>query len=730
MHPAVARRVLLLLLAVLFVPATPAGASKLNALARVALAQLRAGGDPAALKARGAAVDAEGRLDVFITGKVSRASLEAAGAIVRTEIGEVRTAFVPVSAIDAVAALPGVRLIEGATRLAPQLDVSVPATGLVRGPAPEFLGLSGEGVLVGNIDTGIDYDHEDFKDPSGHTRLVGIWDQTDGAGPSPTGFFYGTEWTPADIDAGVAREVDLTGHGTHCMGILGGDGSGTGGAVPPFTYVGMAPLASLLAIKSNLSSTGILDGANYFFQRAAALGMNGALNISLGSHYGPHDGTSALESGLSALVGPGRVVCAAAGNDRGSSTHARIFGSDPTANGNATLFIQGAGVGSAVVICGYYDSSEVINIRVTSPRSGVTGGQGTIVGPVAFGQANAPYPGVITPSGRIYVENGITTYPSGAREVYIELQAMSSQDDFHGVWTIRGLQVLLGNTEGKIDLWRFFGDPAISDFYAGKETSTLLVEPANATGVVSVAAYATKVSWEDCAGFANQYNPPFGTFGQLASFSSPGPTRDGRMKPDVTAPGCQIGSATSFDIPQVCSPATAYLLADDLRHTINQGTSMAVPHVTGAVALLMQSRGAVDPAFVKSYFAANATVDSNTGAVPNFDWGVGKLNLEHLYAVDVPEPAGTAALDLAPIRPNPARGDRLRLEFTLPHAQDVRIALVDVRGRIVATLARGARPAGPNVLAAALPARRAPGLYFVVLETDAGRKARRVLLID
>jgi subtilisin family serine protease len=192
------------------------------------------------------------------------------------------------------------------------------------------------------------------------------------------------------------------------------------------------------------------------------------------------------------------------------------------------------------------------------------------------------------------------------------------------------------------------------------------------------------------------------------------------------APGCEIASATSFDVPVVCSPATAFHLQDGMQHTISQGTSMSAPHVTGAAALLFQAYGAVDAAFIKGWVTSHAVADEFSGAVPNLDWGYGKLNLSTLHTTAVAPSA--PGLALAPIRPNPFRGGKLRVDFVLPRAGAVSIAIVDVRGRVAQRLARGTFSEGPHAITAPLE-RVAPGLYFVTLASDAGKATRRVIVL-
>src|SRR5207245_2882962 len=127
------------------------------------------------------------------------------------------------------------------------------------------------------------------------------------------------------IDADLCNEIDETGHGTHVLGIAGGDGSQTGGSVPAFTYVGMAPKADLVMVKTNFYDSSILDGVKYCFDLATARGENAVVNLSLGTQFGPHDGTSDFESGLAMLTGLGRIITKSAGNDRGSARHAEVF---------------------------------------------------------------------------------------------------------------------------------------------------------------------------------------------------------------------------------------------------------------------------------------------------------------------------------------------------------------------------------------------------------------------
>jgi subtilisin family serine protease len=609
--------------------------AKLDARARIALSHLQSGASAEALKGNGAAVSSEGMIDAFVVGQVSRFDLEAAGAIVRTELPGIFTVYIPAAAIEAVAELGGVQKIQGAAPVELELDFSVPTTGanVLRGAGPAFTGYNGANVLVGDVDSGIDFDHGDFKDAGGLTRLVSIWDQTNLAGPGPMPFAYGTEWSAAQINGGLCTQTNTDGHGTHVMGIAAGDGSSTGGAVPAHTYVGMAPMADLCMVKTNFSTTGVVDGVAYVFNRATALGKNAVCNLSLGSHFGPKDGTSAFEAGLSAMTGPGRIIIKSSGNERGQARHAEVLAAG--AGTNATMTISGSAVGRLVAIDGYYEATENLNVQITTPN-------GTVVGPIPVGGISAGFPGTVTANGRVYLENGAALTATGDKQVYIEINVQTGQN-MNGTWTFTFIPVVLGAANGEVDLWRFFNSTGTAaNFVLGNQNAEELIsEPGNAVDLITTGAWTSKRVWTDCNGLNLNFTGST-AINTLAPFSSPGPTRDGRQKPDISAPGTAIASATSFDIAQVCAAGGSLNLGDGLQHTINQGTSMAAPHTAGAAALIMQKYGAVTPNFIKTFLNARAKVDGFTGAVWNKDFGNGKLFLGDMIdpAVTVVAPNG------------------------------------------------------------------------------------------
>jgi subtilisin family serine protease len=607
---------------------------KLDPAARIALSRLRAGETAQAIDDEGRfSVTAAGDLDVFVVGDVTREQLEAAGARVRTAVPGVFTAWIPQDKVEAVAALAGVSRIEGAQidQITNDLGSTSSGATLFRGPGPTFTGLNGAGVIVGNVDTGVDYDHDNFKDALGNTRILKIWDQTNGAGPAPGGFTYGTEWNSAQINSLTSTAGDTHGHGTHTMGTAAGDGSavGTAGSAPAFTYAGMAPMADIIVVDGSttgsFSRTQMADGINYIFQQATLLGKNAVVNMSIGSQTGPKDGTDAFELAVDALSGPGKAVIMSAGNDRGLPLHAEWFPGNP----DPTMFISSTStLARFTVIRGFYEASEQHNVTITTPG-------GAVVGPIALGGTSGGYPGPLTVNGNVYITNGLPPLTStGDKLVYIELNAANGAT-ISGTWTFTYTPVVIGAAGGEVDMFRTLTNMATSNFVVGNQPTEEIIS-ALATGVGSIAAgaWVSRQFWTDCR--AANWNDPTNVgfvgsvpIGNIANFSSPGPTRDGRMKPDVSGPGTAIASARSTDtaLPN-CTVATTGLPGN--AHIVSQGTSMSAPHVTGAIALLFQKYGALTPAQVQTELHNRATVDGFVtafGAAPNKDFGWGKLNL-------------------------------------------------------------------------------------------------------
>ncbi|MBI3563685.1 MAG: S8 family serine peptidase [Elusimicrobia bacterium] len=651
----------LALLAAALLAARPASATKLDARLRV-----ERGRADAVRRAAGAgAPEPSYRVLVRVAPGTTIEALRAAhpAATFTTMSGPVVTARVPESELAALEADPRVLSVSGSRRLRPTMNVarsSAASSGLylgtTRNGAADLAGLDGTGVVVGVVDTGIDFRHADFIDPvSGNSRIQYLWDQTDAGGAAPTGVTCspadcGTEWSNAQINAslpggGSVREKDLSGHGTHVAGIAAGNGQAAGGPYAAGTFKGVAPKADLIVVKTNFSDAGVVDAINYIATRAAGLGKRAVVNLSLGGQMSPHDGTSSFETGVTAAAATTPVVVAM-GNDGGASPHAQMNGLAFNQTVTFTVGVTAAYAADAQVdLWGSSSDSYLVTVALTGVSCGVmseVSGAGTGASPFACG------------TNSVYIENasGATGSTSPAdREMYVDVY------DPAGL-AISGLTVSVtcknasgcGRLDGYLDP-AGEGTAFVGGGGYAVTTSQTMASPATANGVIAVGSYASRIAWTDLAGGAVSYVSQ--TLGTLSDFSSQGPTRDGRQAPDVAAPGSGIASALSAQAGYCASTCTfsALQVLQDGKHAILQGTSMAAPVVTGIVALRLQGSPTRTPAELRSIVQGLARGDGAVGAygaAPNTAFGYGKA-VSSPQPIAAPSGTGAAALGVSSI---------------------------------------------------------------------------------
>jgi len=566
-------------------------------------------------------------VQLIIEGDVPPGLLRAKGIEINTVAGRLMTARCPLPLLTALLNMPGIDRVQVASLCHHDLDSSTVDIGLpsVRTVnPPNITGQTGAGVLVGDVDTGIDLTSSDFKNSNGTTRLVSLWDQTNTNGPPPSGFTYGTEWTTAQINASLSNETDTDdGHGSHVMGIAGGNGSATGNGQPAYRYVGVAPLADLCMVKTTFSTSGIIDGVNYIFQRAAALGKQAVVNLSLSTQDGPHDGTYGFDTLINALTGPGKIVVASAGNKERDNSHAQLTLS--TQPQIMTMFVPTytKNMGSQndyITFTGWYEGADRMSLTITTPNN-------VTIGPIAPADSSIDNN---TGDGYINAYNATTQPSNGDHEIYVEiLDQFSNKPPQPGTWTFTFTPISIVST-GRVDMW--ISDTALGassttlpSWVQGLVTGWVIGSPASADSVIAVGAYTTKPCWTSINDSSYCWSP-VPTNKSLAPFSSQGPLRDGRIKPDISAPGFGVASCKSA---QTTPPPPQQLVMPDGVHVMLSGTSMAAPHVTGVSALLLAQPFWANsmPSRVKQRLQNTARVDAFTGAVPNNAWGSGKLDV-------------------------------------------------------------------------------------------------------
>ena len=704
-------------------------------------------------------------------GPGGEAALLSAGATVGARAGDIVTARVPLDALDTLLAAPAIRAMELAVPLRPlarfplrpghgaghSKAVGAGSTAPTAPDAPAALndsanadagfdavrsrvgeaweGLAGDGVVIGIYDSGLDLRHEDFLRPDGTTRVLFAWDQTgNGAGPGALGehtFTYGTECSGALIDSGDCPMEDRSGHGTHVAGTAAGDGSATGQGQPAWRFPGGAPAADLIVVKggdAEFHGDRLVDGVAYIFERAAAVGKPAVVNISLSSQTGPHDGTTLLEEALDQLTGPGRIIVSGTGNSGdhrntfpvaiNGPNHARDRAGGPTQGVRIPPYTPNEGeVNDAVLLELWYDGADSIAITVRSPR-----GQSVTV-------ATGDSASLLTDGGAIAVLNAVdgpapTNGDHAAIIGIVDAEAAFPPDS--GLWEIDVAPVAI-HDDGEYHLW-LTGATFVGEVVTRLEGSTsnrfLVGVPASADRVLATGAHVTRHQWLGAGGQVQAY-PAQEALGDIAYFSSPGPRRDGVVKPDVTAPGKVLISslargATLWD-------AFPWLIESDSVHVGLLGTSMASPQLAAAVALLLQLEPTLTPEEARETLRLSAATDAFVAStLPDPAWGAGKLDVPAAIARLRPDGLPGAGETLA-LSANPVRSDALIVSYREPPRSLAIYTLISERVRSF-----DAAEIGPLTTVWGLDTDAggevANGAYVLVAEFEGERVVRKILV--
>ncbi len=456
----------------------------------------------------------------------------------------------PESLLSALAQLSEIEYIEKPKRLFFSLMQGKEAS-CIRQITIGREGLSGRGVLIAVIDSGIDYTNMDFRTRNGESRILYLWDQA-----------LGVEYTKAQIDEALAAptqaerqqllpSVDVSGHGTAVAGIAAGNGNASEGR-----YTGVAPESELLVVKLGTPQAGgfprtteLMRAVAYVIRKALELERPIAVNLSFGNTYGSHDGTSLLERFLDNVSEIGRsVVCVGSGNEAAGAGHL------------SGAFAQGAGVSQTVELAvASYESTTNVQLWKNYVDTFLL----EIISPSGERrQIPTKIPGRYTfllDRTQLLIYVGEPAPYSANQEIYIDFLPQENYIT-SGVWRFEMIPQNIVVGAYSFYLPSSTVRNAQTRFYAPEPEATLTI-PSTARRAVTVGAY--DVTYESYADFSGR--------GYAGTYNLAQTLLQAEVKPDLVAPG--VGITTTK--------------AGGGYETVT-GTSFATPFVTGAAALLME----------------------------------------------------------------------------------------------------------------------------------------------
>ncbi len=538
---------------------------------------------------------------------------------------------------------------------------------------------TGEGVIIGVTDWGFDFTHPVFYDTTmTQYRILRAWDQFKTSGPAPEGFNYGAEFIGKEQLLSAACDTsNIYGHhyhGTHVASIAGGSGAGT-------QYRGVAPGAEFVFCAFIPEEQAVIDAFQWMYNVAQQEQKRLVINMSWGLYWMDNFcGTGAVGQKMRELSDLGVVFVTSGGNNGDETFHlGHTFNNDtlrsrfmfPPENGSSDYW--GASISMTnspnqpFSVCLNWTDNHYETIQA-SPFYNTASGDQYVESFLADGTDTIFYNIQVVksdassrPDVRLRVKKNVSNM-----NWRLGITVAAAGGDFHA-WNVAELTTGVGNWGGK-----FMGVNVLGWKYGDNQFG--IGTPANVDCAITVAAHQSQYVQDSVT-----------VGGNICSFSSYGPTIDGRDKPDISAPGYQVCAAYSSFADEHTTLISPFEY-DGRQYGFAKlsGTSMSSPFVTGVVALLLQANPNLTPQQVKESLIFSATHDEFTEVSGMNRFGHGKVNayqaiLRALYKVGVQEFA--CERNQYTLYPNPLTD---ALWISSPNSQSPATAFIyDMNGRLL-----------------------------------------------
>ncbi|TCT17153.1 subtilase family protein [Natranaerovirga pectinivora] len=490
--------------------------------------------------------------------------------------------------------------------LGPYGTLSVDRSGILPFHTHPYIPLRGTGVIIGFVDSGIDYTNPAFIKRNNTSKILSIWDQTIQEGLPPSNFQYGTEYTNNDINIALQSEnpyevvpsIDETGHGTFLAGIAAG-------VAIDDTFVGAAPEADVIMVKLKPGKKYIRDfylieedaivyqdndiimGIQYLVDKAASVNRPLVICLGIGTNLDGHDGTSLLEEFINTIGDiTGKAIIVAAGNEANLRHHFTNVYPYNTPYQDTEVIVGGNERGLFINI--WAQAPDIYSIAILSP----TGEFISRVPPIERWKEYTLW----LERTEIYIKYISIEPRTGSQLILIRIK-----EPTEGVWTLRIIGEVVVVGQYSIYLDREGWILPTTSFFISSIFSTVTV-PGTAKTPITVGAY-------------NHYDE------SLYISSGRGPTRAGVLKPELVAPGVNVIGPLPFNQLGVMT-----------------GTSVAAAHVAGAAALLFQwgivlgNNPQMNTRAIKQILIRGAE-RKGLYEFPNNLWGYGMLNLFRSFEI-------------------------------------------------------------------------------------------------